>query len=498
MSCATQPKFGKPAKIGSISPQIPTYLNLISALIEKKLFLSQKLNYKRNPSKDQVNALVLDDLMIYLAELYEKNLIPGIALRDQVKRCFGTCHDIIRSYGKHNSLTEEKEGILHKVPPILSHQGIRKRKRKRVRTKNDGDATNNAGDNNNDEVGDEADNRNQQPTEDQHPVEQHPEDHQPEDQHPEQQHPEEQNIEEQSPDDTNSEDQDEDSEDYLLSRQASNTTVDTDSDYNPPSLAATPSSVTSLTSRVLRGVVFEEFCEAVDRTDCPPNAASLIVNTYMDGLIKVLAQHVPIPPDLDLRISGRKIGRDCDKMRAEKIQQQKGTVVKAFGVDGKINRDTLVNKETHSGRRRASKEEKDNITVCQSPCGSYLGHFQPPNSTGKSMCDSLVSLFDEREIVYKDAEVINIDGTRTNTGLENGMVAHLEEHMGRPLQRGTCILHGIERPWLRLYYHVDGGSSGPGGLTGNIGKEISSDTPVHEIPVNESFETIPVDGVGKN
>ena len=78
-------------------------------------------------------------------------------------------------------------------------------------------------------------------------------------------------------------------------------------------------------------------------------------------------------------------------------------------------------------------------------------------------------------------ELVNVDGTVGNTGHESGLLALLEEDLGRPVQWSVCILHHLERPWIRLFLSLDGRSLSKDTFEGPIGKKITQD--VHELPV---------------
>ena len=68
-------------------------------------------------------------------------------------------------------------------------------------------------------------------------------------------------------------------------------------------------------------------------------------------------------------------------------------------------------------------------------------------------------------IILATIEAIVADGTNTNTGWREGMIAHLERKMSpaRPLLWIICMAHGNELPLRHLFTHCDGGhgTSGP-------------------------------------
>ena len=96
----------------------------------------------------------------------------------------------------------------------------------------------------------------------------------------------------------------------------------------------------------------------------------------------------------------------------------------------------------------------------------------------------------DRKVSYKETEEFNGDGTPGITGHQGGLIALFEEHVEHPVQWSVCFLHHLERPWLRLFLHLDGKSLGPESFSGPIGKEIVKD--VHKLPVT-AFEKIEVE-----
>ena len=62
---------------------------------------------------------------------------------------------------------------------------------------------------------------------------------------------------------------------------------------------------------------------------------------------------------------------------------------------------------------------------------------------------------------YNTLIPFNIDGTNANTGANNGFIRLLEISLGRVLQWIICLYHMIELPTRHLFWHLDGGTSGP-------------------------------------
>ena len=100
---------------------------------------------------------------------------------------------------------------------------------------------------------------------------------------------------------------------------------------------------------------------------------------------------------------------------------------------------------------------------------------------------------DRRGISFRSTlEELNLDGTPTNSGCEEGLAALTEEELGREVQRSFCFLHHLDRPLLHLIMTLDGKTLGPEAWSGPLGKQFTKD--VHLLPVTD-FQPIHVDDV---
>ena len=91
-------------------------------------------------------------------------------------------------------------------------------------------------------------------------------------------------------------------------------------------------------------------------------------------------------------------------------------------------------------------------------------------------------------ISFCEIEAIGCDGTVINTGHKNGVIARVEQVLGRPVQWLVCQLHANEIPLRHLIMALDGKSTGPSSFTGPIGKALSG---CDKLPITE-FESIPI------
>ena len=74
------------------------------------------------------------------------------------------------------------------------------------------------------------------------------------------------------------------------------------------------------------------------------------------------------------------------------------------------------------------------------------------------------------------------------TGHNSGAVAVMEQQLQKPLQRGVCMMHHLEKPFEHLFAFHDGKSTGPSSYEGEIGKSIEKDD-LHELPIS-NFQII--------
>ena len=152
---------------------------------------------------------------------------------------------------------------------------------------------------------------------------------------------------------------------------------------------------------------------------------------------------------------------------------QKGKVVTGLGIDGRkdqtLTREVIKTAEGEQVFARNVKKKTDNISVLSSPENEFIGHYVPESGTGRHNTVALIEFLDERGIVYRRTlELVNADGTPTNTGHVEGLLALLEEELGRPLTWSICLLHHLDRPWLHLLLALDGKSLGPECFSGPI------------------------------
>ena len=122
-----------------------------------------------------------------------------------------------------------------------------------------------------------------------------------------------------------------------------------------------------------------------------------------------------------------------------------------------------VEKESHD------TGTEEHVVYTNEPKGEYLAHTTPKNGTGRGLADDLIEILGEYE--SKDSLMaICCDGTATNTGWQDGMVAHTERDLQRKLLLLICLLHENELPFRKVFDVLDGGhgTTGPESFGGDI------------------------------
>lgn len=80
------------------------------------------------------------------------------------------------------------------------------------------------------------------------------------------------------------------------------------------------------------------------------------------------------------------------------------------------------------------------------PNSEYIGHFSVDSGKSANIQKNIVGLIEEKFKFHSSLMAIGCDRTAVNTGHKNGVIALLEKHLNRPLQRFVCLLHTNELP----------------------------------------------------
>lgn len=200
---------------------------------------------------------------------------------------------------------------------------------------------------------------------------------------------------------------------------------------------------------------------ACDRTGVSDRAAALIANAVLEDLGMVSKDNSAMTIDRMKIRRARKSEREACTSVADK------TLITGLFFDGRKDQ-TLVYDKNENKRKRVVEEH---ISVVSEPGSKYLGHVKPESGSALHIKRSLVHFLEEN---FDISELIAIgsDGTVVNTGVKNGVIRLLEKQLKRPLQWLICLFHFNELPLRHLITQLDGETSGPRGLKGDIGQKL--------------------------
>lgn len=461
-------KFGQPEDIlrivTDIHPAIPTYNDLIRAILFHRSRKRLSKGSKVNESIQELSDYLAEKLNLYLRGMHRRGEIKSFHPKQKLKIAIKRSYDMLMDWGKNKKLKKASERILHTSPPIV--------------TPNDTDDA--------DEILDEEIS-NEMNIDNEQDVEQTSEE-----------FPLSDTIDATEMEGTSEEDHD--FPEYVSS-QESNSSQGTSEWFTSPESqsdqpnsgteweqSTTPESSPSKNTRLQlkrKKTYLKETSEACDRTGVPLRQAALIINAYNTDTQN------------PARISEKKLRLSTKRSRDEKIVSQSGLVITCLGIDGKKNKNLTSKTVTVPGEgnsfKRTTHVSTNNITIVSGPEEQYIGHYTTVDGTGESMFDGFVVFADSRGIVFIETlEALNLDGTGTNTGPDNGFATRLENYIERPLQWNVCFLHHLERPWMHLFTFLDGKTYGPDCFSGPIGKAMAG--PVEDLPVI-NFEKIEVSNV---
>ena len=198
----------------------------------------------------------------------------------------------------------------------------------------------------------------------------------------------------------------------------------------------------------------------------------------------------------NLTVDKFKMGRAKESV-AKKQKKKKKEEVKAgiecIGTDGKRDRKTKI--VTMIKVNGVEKEKWDvgteeHVVYTNEPGGEYLTHTTAKDGTGRGLANDLIEILGEYE--SKDSlKAICCDGTATNTGWQDGMVAHTERDLEKKLLLLSCMLHENELPFRKVFDKLDGGhgTTGPESFGGEIGKAAKEDLHLKDVVEFEKMET---------
>ena len=235
-----------------------------------------------------------------------------------------------------------------------------------------------------------------------------------------------------------------------------------------------------------------EFIAEVERYFVSNRAASALYNAALKTVGLITADDNKNVVDKCKIARARASYRALEKKKKmEEIEDLGG--IGCVGVDGKRDRKSKkIVIEVVNGNEVEKKKVgvEEHITYTLEPSGDYLTHstIPPGKGTGRYLADDFLDVLADHKST-ESIEAVVMDGTNTNTGWRDGMLAHVERDIPAVLLWLVCQLHGNELPFRHLFSHCDGGlgTSGPDSFKGPIGKQCKGE--VHLLNVVQ-FEII--------
>ena len=153
------------------------------------------------------------------------------------------------------------------------------------------------------------------------------------------------------------------------------------------------------------------------------NAALKTVDLINDDNTKLVVDQSKIRRARDIFSAKQK------EIRKEKLEAGGG--LECLGSDGKRNKKTRV-KEVQiingEPKEKFSIKTREHIVYTQEPTGEYLCHSEVSKGTGRDLCKDFMDVLAEHNS-KESLLAVAADGTNTNTGWKDGMIAHLERDL---------------------------------------------------------------------
>ena len=223
--------------------------------------------------------------------------------------------------------------------------------------------------------------------------------------------------------------------------------------------------ITPATKRIKRDLNLSTVAAFYDRTGVSDRTATSIVSATLKDVGIVTKENCTNVIDKN------KIRRERSKERKRNIENDKNEdEFVGLYFNGRKDQTFVQIKKGGKISRQTSVEE--HITLLSEPGSKYIGHVTPSSGHSSDITEEILSFLDSNHINKDEIKAIGCDGTVVNTGSKNGVIALIEQALGRPLQWIVCQLHANELPLRHLIIKLDGKTTGPLGFTGNIGKQL--------------------------
>lgn len=231
-------------------------------------------------------------------------------------------------------------------------------------------------------------------------------------------------------------------------------------------------------------ISLRNFSSALDRSDTSVRYGALLATMLIKDIkLSITAKaKVELPAETvqnicqffdGLIIDKNKIYRERVKFRKEAmVAARPNDLLTCISFDGK-KESTLKRVTDVNGTRNVFVTE-EHITIVKEPESKFIGYATPTDSTAGGIQRSIVDYLSEENISMDHLVAVSCDGTPTNTGYKNGVIARMERHLQRPLQWFVCLFHFNELPLNALLRSLLGKQKGPGIWPGSIGDGIQN------------------------
>ena len=219
---------------------------------------------------------------------------------------------------------------------------------------------------------------------------------------------------------------------------------------------------------------------AAERTGMSSRSVAILTNAVLEDF------NIVTPSTSHHVVDRNKVVRQRKRVREENLEHSKKTVEtnNSIGMyyDGKKDETlTTVRKGVAMSTVRSVEEH---YTIILEPNCIYKAHVSPKSGTAKNVSGAIIEVIDN---LMESIHLIGCDAKNVNVGIKGGVIALLENVVGRPLQWCICLLHMNELPLRHLVKVLDGGTTGPKSFNGVLGKQLES---VQSRPI-VNFDSIP-------
>lgn len=134
--------------------------------------------------------------------------------------------------------------------------------------------------------------------------------------------------------------------------------------------------------------------------------------------------------------------------QTKKSEESSEREIEGLYFDGR--KDETIKLKIQGKRTNQTLIQEEHVVLVEEPDSCYIGFVTPKSGTAHNITSAIIEFLSHKNICLKKLSVAGCDGTNVNTGSKGGILALLERHMKRPLQRAICLLHSNELPLRHL------------------------------------------------